>query len=140
MQSIEPILSPKKQGLQRTFRYLGASSAWTIGLFIFSLYMLVTISFLTDAVRLGNYDPLWFVVSGAGFIPPLIIGMLYRFIFLARRPEKTRVGLNLFVAALAGVSRNFSVGYLASITGFKVKEGFKADAGDGSCTVLRLGT
>ena len=79
--------------------------------------MLSFISFLTDAVRLENFDPLWFIVSGAGFLPPIAIGLIYRFAYLNRRRERPRVVLNLIVAGLAGASRNVSVGFFAMWAG-----------------------
>lgn len=108
---------PEKQGLSRTFRHVGASSAWSLGLFLFFFYILAVLSFLTDAVRLNNFNPLWFVISGAGFLPPLAIGIIYRWAFLERRPEKSRPILNLLVAGLAGSSRNVSVGLFAFWSG-----------------------
>jgi hypothetical protein len=119
MQALDSVVSPRKEPLQRTLRYLGASSAWSIGLFLFSFYILVTISFLTDAVRVQQFESLWFLVSGAGFVPPLVIGLTYKFLYLDRRPEKRRVLLNLFVAGCAGASRNLSVGYFALISGLE---------------------
>ncbi|MEN9608437.1 MAG: hypothetical protein RLZZ06_368 [Actinomycetota bacterium] len=101
----------------RTIGYLGASSAWSLGYFLFLFYLLSLISFLSDAVRTSNFTPLWFLVSGAAFLPPLAIGLTYRFAFLARRKEKSRPTLNLVVAAAIGASRNLSVGLFADWAG-----------------------
>jgi len=117
MKDLKSLQKPQKQGFQRTLGYVGGSSAWSLGLFIFFFYMIAIISFLTDALRLDNFDPLWFLVSGAAFFPPILIAVVYKFAYLNRRPEKRRVVLNLAVAALAGSSRNVSVGLLASWAG-----------------------
>lgn len=117
MSDLKSFQKHQKQGFQRTIGYLGGSSAWSLGLFIFFFYMIAIISFLTDALRLDNFNPLWFLVSGAAFFPPILIAVVYKLAYLNRRPEKRRVVLNLAVAALAGTSRNVSVGLLASWAG-----------------------
>lgn len=113
---MDPILTPKKQGVQRTFRYLGSTSTWSLGLFFFFFLILSMISLLTDVVSVGGFSALWFLVSGAGFLPPLIIGAAYRWFYLKNR-SKVSIALNLFVAAIAGASRNVSVGLFASWAG-----------------------
>jgi hypothetical protein len=60
----------RKSGFQRTFRYLGAPSNFSLGLFGFFFFLLSIISILTDVVSLGQFTPLWFVISGAAFVPP----------------------------------------------------------------------
>ena len=62
---------------------------------------------------LQSFNPLWFVVSAAGFLPPITVGFIYKIAYLNRRPEKSRPGLNLLVAAFAGSTRNLSVGLFA---------------------------
>lgn len=114
MQSVGSFETPRKQAFLRTIGYLGASSAWSLGFFLFYFYLLSLLSFLSDAVRTANFSPLWFLVSGSAFLPPLAIGLIYRFAFLARRPEKSRPVMNLVVAGLIGAARNLSVGVFAS--------------------------
>jgi signal transduction histidine kinase len=46
------------------------------------------------------------------FVPPFLVGIAYRVFFLNKVQDKSRPVLNLFVAALAGASRNLSVGAL----------------------------
>ena len=101
-----------KHGFERTFRYLGSTSTWSLGLFGFFFLILSMISLLTDAVSVGNFTALWFLVSGAGFLPPLLIGFFYRSLFL-RNKSRVSISLNLLAAALAGASRNVSVGVFA---------------------------
>ena len=110
MQAVGSIEGSSKQPFSRTFGYLGASSAWSLGFFLFYFYLLSFLSFLSDAVRNSNFSPLWLLVSGAAFIPPLALGLIYRFGFLMRRPEKSRPWLNLLVAGVIGSTRNLSVG------------------------------
>lgn len=108
------ILKNGREGaLARTFRHIGARDAWSIQLLLFFLYTISLISFLTDTVLLQKFDPVWFLVSGAGFLPPIAIVFIYKVGYLNRRPEKSRPIFNLIVAALAGSSRNFSVGLFA---------------------------
>lgn len=107
----------KKSGFQRTFRYLGAPNNFSLGLFGFFFFLLSIISVLTDVVSLGQFTPLWFVISGAAFIPPFVIGFLYRVLYLNKRLDKRRVFGNLLVAAIAGASRNVSVGVFAAWSG-----------------------
>ena len=113
MQSVGSFETSRKQAFKRTIGYLGASSAWSFGFFLFFFYLLSFLSFLSDAVRTANFSPLWFLVSGAAFLPPLAIGLVYRLAFLSRRPEKSRPVLNLIVASIVGASRNLSVGLFA---------------------------
>lgn len=113
MQAAGTFEKAPKQGFRRIFGYFGASSTWSIGLFLFFFYFVAAISFLTDAVLRGKFDLVWLLVSGAGFLPPLAIALGYRFAFLNRRRERSRPILNLLVAALAGASRNVSVGLFA---------------------------
>ena len=110
MQAVGSFKASPKQPFSRTFGYLGASSAWSLGFFLFYFYLLSFLSFLSDAVRNSNYSPLWLIVSGAAFLPPLTMGLIYRFGFLMRRPEKSRPWLNLLVAGIIGSTRNLSVG------------------------------
>ena len=117
MQTRGPFANPPKSGFKRTIRYLGASRNWSFGLFAFFFVILAIISLLTDVIRAGQFNPVWFLISGAGFLPPLIIGAIYRFGFLNNRPAKSRVLLNLLVAAIAGASRNISVGTLSLVAG-----------------------
>jgi len=117
MQSGGQITKPQKQGLKRTIEHVGSPSAWSFGLFIFFTSILSVISFLTDVVNQGEFTPAWFAISGAGFAPPLIIGMAYKVLFLNRRKAKSRIFLNLLVAGLAGASRNVSVGLFATLAG-----------------------
>ncbi|MFM2384467.1 MAG: hypothetical protein RL166_341, partial [Actinomycetota bacterium] len=107
----------KLSGFQRTFRYLGAPSNFSLGLFGFFFVLLSIISVLTDVVSLGQFTTLWFLVSGAAFLPPFLIGFFYRVLYLNRHLDKRRVFANLAVAALAGASRNVSVGVLAAWSG-----------------------
>lgn len=117
MQTRGLFANPQKSGFKRTILYLGASRNWSFGLFAFFFAILSIISLLTDVVRAGQFNPVWFLISGSGFIPPLIVGLIYRYGFLNNRPAKSRVLLNLIVAALAGASRNVSVGILSLIAG-----------------------
>ena len=110
MQIQGSVAKPQKRFFERTFRYLGYSTSWSLGLFVFTFYMLSAISFLTDAVQTANFTWLWFFVSGAGFIPPLLIGILYKSLILDNNLGKSSPWLNLVVAGLAGASRNLSVG------------------------------
>lgn len=97
----------------RTFRHIGSPEAFSFRLLIFFVYTLTVISFITDSVLLQSFDPLWFVVSGAGFLPPIAIGFIYKVALLNRAPVKSRPILNLVVAGFAGSSRNLSVGLFA---------------------------
>ena len=119
MQSLGSFEIPKKQVYLRTIGYIGASSAWSLGFFLFFFYLLSFLSFLSDAVRTANFTPLWFIVSGAAFLPPLAIGLIYRWGFLNRRKEKSRPILNLLIAGLVGSSRNLSVGLFAMWAGLE---------------------
>lgn len=110
MQKLGSVGKPRKRLFERTFRYLGYSTAWSLGLFLFTFYMLSVISFLTDVVQTANFTWLWFIVSGAAFLPPLAIGVAYRYLYLERRKEASRPWLNLLIAGLAGSSRNLTVG------------------------------
>ena len=105
-----------KRGFERTFRYLGSTSTWSLGLFGFFFLILSIISLLTDVVSVGKFTALWFLVSGAGFLPPLLIGFVYRWLFLKNK-SRVSITLNLLVAALAGASRNVSVGIFANWAG-----------------------
>ncbi len=97
----------------RTFRHIGSPDAYSFQLLGFFVYTLIVISFLTDSVLLQSFDPMWFLVSGAGFLPPIAIGFIYKISYLNRAPVKSRPVLNLLVAGLAGSSRNVSVGLFA---------------------------
>jgi hypothetical protein len=132
MQTREQITRPQKQGFKRTITYVGSPSTWSFGLFVFFIIILSAISFLTDAVSQNNFTPTWFAVSGAAFAPPLIIGMLYKSLFLNRRKAKTRFLLNLLVAALAGASRNVSVGFFALWAGIDVNPLWQFRVGGGA--------
>lgn len=104
-----------KRAFDRTLRHFGQSKAWSPGLFAFFVAVTAVISFLTDALRLDSLDPLWILASATGWTPALIIGILYKALVLNRDPDKRRPWLSLFVAGLAGVSRNLTVGWMASI-------------------------
>jgi hypothetical protein len=110
MQIKGSVANPRKRWFERTFRYLGYSTSWSLGLFLFSFYILSAISFLTDAVQTANFTWLWFIVSGLAFLPPFIIGALYKALVLDKNPAKSRPWLSLLVAGLAGASRNVGVG------------------------------
>lgn len=107
----------REGALTRTLRHLGSPDAYSIQLMVFFVYTLVVISFLTDSILLQSFNPLWIVVSGAGFLPPIAIGLVYKFFFLNRASLKSRPILNLVVAGLAGSSRNLSVGLFAMWAG-----------------------
>lgn len=104
-----------KRAFDRTLRYFGQSRAWSPGLFAFFVAVTAVLSFLTDALRLDSLDPLWILASATGWTPALIIGILYKVLVLNRNPDKRRPWLSLFVAGLAGLSRNLTVGWMASI-------------------------
>ena len=104
-----------KRTLDRTLRYFGQSKAWSTGLFGFFVLVTAVLSFLTDALRLDSLDPLWILASATGWTPALIVGLLYKVLILNRNPDKRRPWLSLFVAGLAGVSRNLTVGWMATI-------------------------
>jgi signal transduction histidine kinase len=110
MQIMGSVANPRKHWFERTFRYLGYSTSWSLGLFLFAFYILSAISFLTDAVQTANFNWLWFFVSGAGFLPPLLIGFLYKALVLDKHPGKSRPWLSILFAGLAGAARNVSVG------------------------------
>jgi signal transduction histidine kinase len=116
MQTEGTFAKPQKQGFKRTIRYLGASSTWSFGLFTFFFLILSIISLLTDVVSESRFNALWFIVSGAGFIPPLLIGFLYRILYL-KEQKKVNFLINTSVAVLAGASRNVSVGIFADWAG-----------------------
>lgn len=120
MKTLGHIAEPPKEGFKRTIAYLSSPSAWSFGLFVFFTVILSVISFLTDVVSQGQFTPAWFAISGAAFIPPLIIGLSYKFLILNRRKTKERLFLNLLVAGLAGISRNVSVGVIAALAGVDV--------------------
>lgn len=107
----------REGALKRTLRHLGSPDTYSIQLMVFFVYTLVVISFLTDSILLQSFNPLWIVVSGAGFLPPIAIGLVYKFFFLSRATLKSRPILNLAVAGLAGSSRNLSVGLFAMWAG-----------------------
>lgn len=111
-------LNKRREGaLRRTLSHLGSPDAYSIQLLVFFVYTLVVISFLTDGVLLQSFNPLWILVSGAGFIPPIAIGLVYKLLFLNRVQLKSRPFWNLAVAGLAGSSRNLSVGLFAMWAG-----------------------
>ncbi len=101
----------------RTLRHLGSPDAYSIQLLVFFVYTLVVISFLTDSILLQSFNPLWILVSGAGFLPPITIGFAYKLLFLNRATLKSRPIWNLVVAGLAGSARNLSVGLFAMWAG-----------------------
>ena len=117
MQAMGTLENPRKRPFERTFRYIGSTSVWSFSFMFFFFYLLVAISFLTDALQTANFSVLWFLVSGAAFLPPFAIGIIYRVFFLNRRRERSRPWINLLVAALAGASRNVSVGIFGQIAG-----------------------
>jgi hypothetical protein len=90
-----------------------------MGFFWFAFSILSVISFLTDALQNGNFQVLWFLVSPAGFIIPLLIGVIYRYLFINFDPDKFRTVSNLLAAGIAGASRNLSVGILAHWAGLE---------------------
>lgn len=104
-----------KRAFDRTLRYFGQSKAWSPGLFGFFVLVTAVLSFLTDALRLDSLDPLWILASATGWTPALIIGIIYKGAVLNRFPERRFAALNLLVAGLAGVSRNLTVGWMASL-------------------------
>jgi len=105
----------REGAFQRTFRHIGSKHAWSWQLLLFFLYVLSVISFLTDSVLAQSFDPRWFLVNFLAFLPPITIALAYRFLFLANRPDTSRPFLNLAVAAIAGSSRNVSVGVFANL-------------------------
>jgi len=105
----------REGAFQRTFRHIGSKHAWSWQLLLFFLYVLSVISFLTDSVLAQSFDPRWFLVNFLAFLPPITIALTYRFLFLANRPDTSRPFLNLTVAAIAGSSRNVSVGVFANL-------------------------
>lgn len=111
--------NPPKRAFERTFRYLGSSSTWSMGFFWFAFVLLSVISFLTDALQNGNFQALWLLVSPAGFLIPLLIGTIYRYLFLNRSSDKSCTGSNLLAAGIVGASRNLSVGFLAELVGLE---------------------
>lgn len=113
MQLVGLTRTVREGAFARTFRHIGSPDAFSFQLLIFFVYTLTVISFLTDSVLLQSFDPLWFLVSGAGFLPPIAIGFIYKIAFLNRAPIKSRPLMNLLVAGLAGSSRNLSVGLFA---------------------------
>lgn len=117
MQILGSVNKPPKRLFERTFRYLGYSTSWSVGFFLFALYILAAISFLTDALQTANFNWLWLLVSGSAFLPPLAIGVLYRHLFLDKRQNESHPWLNLLVAGFAGSIRNLGVGLLSSWTG-----------------------
>jgi hypothetical protein len=119
MQLMGSFAKPQKRAFERTFRYLGSSSTWSMGFFWFAFSILSVISFLTDALQNGNFQVLWFLVSPAGFILPLLIGVIYRYLFINFDPDKFRTVSNLLAAGIAGASRNLSVGILAHWAGLE---------------------
>jgi len=119
MQLMGSFAKPQKRAFERTFRYLGSSSTWSMGFFWFAFSILSVISFLTDALQNGNFQVLWFLVSPAGFIIPLVIGVIYRYLFINFDPDKFRTVSNLLAAGIAGASRNLSVGILAHWAGLE---------------------
>ena len=116
MKPVSALFKPKEGAFSRTFRHFGSSEAWSLRAAIFAIATLAAVSFLTDSVLTSNFNPVWALVSVAAFIPPILISYCYHVYFIKRRPEKSRPFLNLFVAGLAGSSRNVSVGILALIT------------------------
>lgn len=105
----------REGAFQRTFRHIGSKHAWSWQLLLFFLYVLSVISFLTDSVLAQSFDPRWFLVNFLAFLPPISIALAYRVLFLANRPDTSRPFLNLAVAAIAGSSRNVSVGVFANL-------------------------
>lgn len=116
-------LSGSREGaLQRTFRHIGSKHAWSWQLLLFTLYVLSVISFLTDSVLAQSFDPRWFLVNFLAFLPPIAIGLAYRFLFLTALPNVSRPLLNLAVAGIAGSSRNVSVGVFANVLDIDIAE------------------
>ena len=106
-----------KTTLERTFRHIGSRDAWSVSLLLFFFYVLAVISLLTDGVLSQNVNPIWILSSLIAFVPPFLIGITYKVVYLKRAREKSRPVLNLLVAALAGASRNLSVGALDVLFG-----------------------
>ena len=115
MKALVGFPSSREGALQRTFRHIGSKHAWSWQLLFFSVYVLSVISFLTDSVLAQSFDPRWFLVSFLAFLPPIAISLAFRFLVLGRLPERSRPVLNLTVAAIAGASRNVSVGVFANV-------------------------
>lgn len=114
--------SASEGAFQRTFQHIGAKDAWSLQLLFFFLYTVSVISFLTDSVYLQSFDPTWFFVSAAACVPPIAIAVCYKVFYLKRAPEKNRPVLNLVIAALAGASRNLSVGLFALWTNLDLSQ------------------
>lgn len=106
-----------ESSFQRTFRHFGSKDVWSWQLVLFSFYILSVVSFLTDSVRLSSFTTDWLLVSGAGFLPPLAIGLCYKRLYLDRVKDRSRPVLNLLMAGFIGSSRNLSVGIFAYISG-----------------------
>jgi hypothetical protein len=106
-----------KTTLERTLRHIGSRDAWSLSLLLFFLYVLSVISILTDGVLAQDLNPAWIASSVIAFIPPFLIGIAYKVFFLNNSPDKSRPALNLIVAAMAGASRNLSVGALDIVFG-----------------------
>ena len=115
MKALVGFPSSREGALQRTFRHIGSKHAWSWQLLFFSVYVLSVISFLTDSVLAQSFDPRWFLVSFLAFLPPIAISLAFRFLVLDRLPERSRPVLNITVAAIAGASRNVSVGVFANV-------------------------
>lgn len=109
----------RKLLLERALGYIGSSSAWSPGLFLFFFLSLATLSFLTDAVLFSSFNPLWILVSGTAFLTPLLIGVIYKVGYLNRAPIRPRPLQAIAIAMLCGISRNVSVGALAILAGIE---------------------
>lgn len=122
MKALVGFPSSREGTVQRTFRHIGSKHAWSWQLLLFTFYVLSVISFLTDSVLVQSFDPRWFLINFLAFLPPVIIALTYRFLFLANRSDTSRPFLNLAVAAIAGSSRNVSVGVFANLLEIDVIE------------------
>lgn len=122
MKSLLGLPKDREGAFQRTYRHVGSKHAWSWQLLLFTLYVLSVISFLTDSVLAQSFDPRWFVVNFLAFLPPIAIALAYRFLFLTNRPDISRPLLNLVVAAIAGASRNVSVGVFATVLDIDIAE------------------
>lgn len=122
MKSLLGLPKDREGAFQRTYRHVGFKHAWSWQLLLFTLYVLSVISFLTDSVLAQSFDPRWFVVNFLAFLPPIAIALAYRFLFLTNRPDISRPLLNLVVAAIAGASRNVSVGVFATVLDIDIAE------------------
>lgn len=99
-----------------TLNRLAGPGLFNLRLFWWSYAVAIPIQIATDVIGFSSPDLLWIVVWSFGHALATLIGILFRYSFLDRLQRKyPTVSLNLIVAAVLGVVRVTTIGYLSFI-------------------------